>query len=108
MKALHVQGQTRQIPPALDRVQAAQPKLAKAQDALDPAGGRFHQPFSLGVGVMSLGVSSLVCMRRVAGPRGRLLTRVFSGRELVEMAGSVGPPRVRQGPGRRERLSAAV
>ena len=42
VQTLDIQGQTYQIPLALDRVQAAQPELAKAQDAFDPADGRFH------------------------------------------------------------------
>ncbi len=42
VQALDVQGQTHQVPLALDRVQAAHPELAKAEDALDPADGCFH------------------------------------------------------------------
>ncbi len=54
VQALDVQGQTHQIPLALDRVQAAHPKLAKAQDALNPADGRFHQPCALGIRFLPL------------------------------------------------------
>ena len=55
VQALDVQSQTHQIPLALDRVQAAHPELAKAQDALNPADGGFHQPFALGINFLTLG-----------------------------------------------------
>ena len=54
VQALDVQSQTHQIPLALDRVQAAHAELAKAQDALDPADGCFHQPFALGIYFLTL------------------------------------------------------
>ena len=55
VQALDIQGQTLQIPLALDRVQAAHPELAKAQDTLEPADGCFHQPFALGIRLLILG-----------------------------------------------------
>ena len=55
VQALDIQGQTHQISLALDPVQAAHPELAKAQDTLDPADGCFHQPFALGIRLLTLG-----------------------------------------------------
>ncbi len=69
VQALDVQGQTHQIPLALDRVQAAHPELAKAQDALNPADGCFHQPFALGISLLTLGRVQFV--RHALGGRSR-------------------------------------
>ena len=81
VQALDVQGQTHQIPLALDRAQAAHAELAKAQDALDPADGRFHQPFALGIRFLPLWACPVwSAMRRVAGPWGRRSDAVFLSR----------------------------
>ena len=44
-----------QIPLILDRVQAAHSKLAKTQNTPDPADGRFHPLFALGVSCLTVG-----------------------------------------------------
>ena len=63
---------------------------ARAVGHGQPGGNRQHQP--------------MAAHARPQGP----LTRVFPGWESVVASGAVGPPRVGQGQGRRERLSAAV
>ena len=55
LQPFDIQGQTYQIPLTLDRVQATPPELAKAQDPLDPTDGCFHQPFALGLRLLTLG-----------------------------------------------------